>query len=392
MRAARRALSLAAADAEALSRARTLPASWYTSPEVFERERRRIFFNEWHCVGAASQVAAPGAFLSDSVAGWPVVVVRQTPKRGQEGAPLALRGFHNVCRHRAGPLVWPGSSGTCETAGLRCRYHGWMYDLDGKLRATPAFGDAADFRKEDYPLFPIAVREWRGLVFVRLRPEAADAPLPAWAAEEGAQGAARAKSFEEAFAGFIEALAPRPLEDYELVKAEDHTLRCNWKTYCENYAEAYHIPHVHPELNRDLGPELKSYRTEVRDGGRSMRHVVPAPPQARSDFEGLWIYAYPNLALNMYGSGFSLERMCPVSPREMQIRYLYFFRRGASQAEVQRGLEGSRVLTAEDLRIAEAVQSNLDAGVYHAGRLSPRHEHSVFFFQKLVREAVEAAP
>lgn len=89
-----------------LTRARTLPASWYHDPDIWERERRSIFAREWTLFGRAAQVAEAGRFLGSEVAGWPVVVVR--------GHDDLLRAFHNVCRHRAGPLVWDGE-GRCRT-------------------------------------------------------------------------------------------------------------------------------------------------------------------------------------------------------------------------------------------------------------------------------------
>ncbi|MFM8273644.1 MAG: aromatic ring-hydroxylating oxygenase subunit alpha, partial [Gemmata sp.] len=110
---------LAAFDPELpLERASTVPNTWYTAPEVYELERDRVFARTWQMVGRAEQVARPGEFLTADVAGEPVLVVR-----GEDGA---LRGFFNVCRHRAARVC----TDDCGTATkLRCRYHGWTYDL-----------------------------------------------------------------------------------------------------------------------------------------------------------------------------------------------------------------------------------------------------------------------
>src|SRR5205823_3122992 len=91
------------------------------------------------------------------VAGEPLLVVRD--------GDGVLRAFFNVCRHRAAPLL----SEPCGTATkLRCPYHGWTYDLAGRLRGTPEFDGVADFRREDNGLVPVAVAEWGPLVFVNL--------------------------------------------------------------------------------------------------------------------------------------------------------------------------------------------------------------------------------
>ncbi|HEX4610559.1 MAG TPA: Rieske (2Fe-2S) protein, partial [Urbifossiella sp.] len=103
-----------------LSRARTIPNTWYTDPAILAAEREAVFARSWQVVGRAEQVQAPGAFLTADIAGEPILVVR-----GEDGV---LRGFFNVCRHRAAPI----RTESCGTATkLRCRYHGWTYDLAG---------------------------------------------------------------------------------------------------------------------------------------------------------------------------------------------------------------------------------------------------------------------
>src|SRR5271168_4899978 len=102
-------------DAAALPAAHT-----YVDPDCYEAERRAVFAHEWTAIGATATVASPGDYLSVWVAGYPLVVVNDAG---------TLRAFHNVCRHRAGPLV-DEASGTCTR--FVCRYHGWTYALDGR--------------------------------------------------------------------------------------------------------------------------------------------------------------------------------------------------------------------------------------------------------------------
>ena len=139
----------------------TIPAGWYHGSEIFERERRQVFAREWQFLGPVSQLANSGDYIATEITGWRVFVIRD-----REGT---LRGFHNLlpppCRH-----FMDDGTGHCEV--LRCKYHGWVYGADGRLRATPAFGEAPWFDKKDYPLLPIQVGEWRGLLFVNLDLEA----------------------------------------------------------------------------------------------------------------------------------------------------------------------------------------------------------------------------
>src|SRR5947209_12420199 len=163
-----------------LEHALTIPSSWYFDRELYDADCRTVFAG-WQAVGRTDQVAAPGSFLTAAVAGEPILVVRD-----EAGV---LRAFHNVCRHRAAPIL----TEPCGTATkLRCRYHGWTYDLAGRLRGTPEFDGVCDFAKEENGLVPVGgVAEWGPFVWVHLDPvrepvEAFLAPLPEWVAGRGA--------------------------------------------------------------------------------------------------------------------------------------------------------------------------------------------------------------
>lgn len=337
-----------------LSNASTLPASWYHDPEVFQRERQAIFAREWQVVARSAQVVEVGTYVAAELAGWPLVVVR-----GDDGT---LRGFHNVCRHRAGPLVWDGD-GRCTR--FVCRYHGWSYALDGALTSARDFGPAERFESADFGLHPVQVGEWRGLVFAVLDP---DAPPLA-----------------EAVAGLDRAAADFPMEDFAFAVEVVHEVGANWKTYADNYHEGYHVPLVHPGLNREV--DAARYRVEV--DGPLYVHSVPTRDGAVNS--GCWLWRHPGLALNLYPDGMNVERWLPLSAGRTRLAYWYFFRDpdGPEAAEV---VKMSAEITAEDVRICEAVQRNLEAGTYETGRLSPRHENAVFDFQQRVRSALEVRP
>ncbi len=129
----------------ATRRASTLPASWYRDEAVYQTERREVFGREWLAFARADQVATAGSYVAQVLAGYPLVVVRDDTG--------VLRGFHNVCRHRAGPLVDDGN-GTCR-GGLVCRYHGWTYRLDGSLLRARDFGSDADLDPASCGLWPV---------------------------------------------------------------------------------------------------------------------------------------------------------------------------------------------------------------------------------------------
>src|SRR5262249_38553770 len=157
------------------------PNTWYTDPRILDAERDAVFARSWQAVGRADQVAANGSYLTANIAGEPILVVR-----GDDGV---LRGFFNVCRHPAAPLM----TDACGTASkVRGRYHGWTYGLTGRLRGTPEFDGVCDFTREDNGLVPVGgVEEWGPFVWVHLdvprEPvEEFLSPLPDWVAGRGA--------------------------------------------------------------------------------------------------------------------------------------------------------------------------------------------------------------
>ena len=327
----------------------TLPARLYRDPDTFQRERTAVFARGWQFLGHEQEAPAAGDYIASDVAGWPVVVVR--------GADGTLRGFHNVCRHRAGPLAADGH-GNCG-GELVCRYHGWRYALDGRLRSAVDFGPAEGFDPREFGLHPVEVQTWRGFVFVNL--DRAAPPLAELVAP-----------LERLFAERGVTFAPATLR-------RSHDLACNWKTYVENYLEGYHIAAVHPALAADIEPA--GYRVTME--GAVAVHEVPTKGGA---VDGLWAWLWPNLAFNVYRDSMMVEHMRPMGQGRTRLDYLYFY--DPATADMEAVLAASDLLTAEDLAICEAVQRNLDAGIYDQGALSPRHENGVAWFQARIAEAL----
>ena len=323
----------------------TLPARLYSDAASFQRERGAVFAAGWQFLGHENEVAGPGDYLAGDLASWSVLAVR--------GADGVLRGFHNVCRHRAGPLVLDGA-GHCG-AELTCRYHGWRYALDGRLRNAVDFGAAEGFDPREFGLHPVRLEIWRGFIFANIDQKAE--PLAELTAP-----------LEGPFAAHGVSAAPATLR-------RSHVLHCNWKTYVENYLEGYHIPVVHPRLAGEV--DATNYR--VRMDGAVAIHEVPTLSGIN---DGLWAWMWPNLAFNVYRYGLMVEHMQPVGHDRTRLDYLYFY--DPEVTDMTAVLAASDELTGEDKAICEAVQRNLDAGVYETGVLSPRHEDGVAWFQRRV--------
>src|SRR5262249_49405091 len=147
----------------------------------------------------------------------------------------------------------------------------------------------------DLCLWPVRVEEWRGFVFVNLAPDA-----PALADDHAA---------------FFATVAGDAFEAFAYAQRMVHDVAVNWKVYADNYMEGYHVPLVHPELNREI--VAKEYRVDV--GERFCEHSAPTRSGAIN--AGRWLWRYPNLALNIYPHGMNVERFVPVDAHRTQIVY-----------------------------------------------------------------------
>lgn len=207
--------------AEEVAAAATLPVETYTAGEAFQREKRTLFCREWLPFCAAGQLAQRGSFVNHTLGGWPVMAVR--------GADGTLRAFHNVCRHQGMPVV-DKPTGQCDR--LRCRFHGWTYDLTGALIDAPAAVAPKDPGSEQHRLrgVGIAVSE---IVFVRI---------------EGSEGAPPGLD----------------LDGTRFATAITTDADCNWKSLVEMLLAGEGWRYLWP-----TGFEA------ALDGGRAVRQVLP---------------------------------------------------------------------------------------------------------------------
>ena len=328
----------------------TLPADWYTDPAVFEKERWPIFGSTWVHIAYEHQLRRSGDYVSENLAGWPIFV-----RRSDDGE---LRGFYNLCPHRAGPIVWDGEG--CQ-ANMVCRYHGWAFNSRGGLVNARDFGGPPP---DDMDLTPIQVQSWRGMVFVCLNPDIA--PLHEW------------------LGAFPDEVTDYPLEEYRFHSRSSRTVACNWKTYGDNFMEGYHLPTVHPAMSRDA--DALHYEVIIKGDPRWNIHVMP--PRDESTF-GVFGWFWPTFAFDVFPGGFAVERWLPRGHAHSELIFEYFFADDAPDVEAI--VKFSEEVADEDARVCEHVQRNLEAGRYSGGFLSPKWEHGVAVFQQLVREAVGGA-
>ena len=134
-----------------------LPTWAYSDPELLELEKETIFRKNWLLVGHVNDMPNARDYLTLDAMGERALVIR--------GNDNQIRGFHNVCRHRGAKLL-NSSSGQCAHA-LTCPFHGWTYQLDGKLIGVPAENTFENLEKSTSGLVPLDLEIWMGFVFIR---------------------------------------------------------------------------------------------------------------------------------------------------------------------------------------------------------------------------------
>jgi len=343
-------------EATELEQAITLPAELYVSEQAHQLDRQAIFTRSWQCVGHVSELANNGDVITAEVANKPIVILRD-----HEGQ---LRAYYNVCKHRAGPLVL--QKGNVKV--LSCKYHGWTYKLDGQLRTAPEMQSTPNFELCDVHLDSVTVDTWQGYLFVNL----SDSPIEL------------AKVFEN----IVEKIAPINLLKMQFHHRDVYDVSCNWKVYMDNYLEGYHLPHVHPGLNKLL--DYKSYTTELSPWYSYQFSPLESDDNFYGDGAAHYFCVYPNLMFNILPGRCQVNIIVPSEKNQCKVIFDYYYsdlESSSTKKMIQQDLSFSDEVQDEDIAICEHVQKGLESGSYHQGRLCVKRESGVWHFQELLRRA-----
>jgi nitrite reductase/ring-hydroxylating ferredoxin subunit len=235
------------------------PASAYTDPQRYADELRVLFREGPTLLGLSCEVAEPGGYLSTTVGGIPVLVVRQ--------GDGSLRAMVNACRHRGAPLVSQRAGRVGRS--LVCGYHGWTYDTVGALLARPLSAGAFDDVTIGCNLHPVAVAEEYGLIFVRA-------------------GSAAPIDVDEALGGAQDDLGSFRLDHYTHIETRTNEWNMNWKLVLDTFTESYHIrwlqkDSIAPAFNSDCVIFEPFGRNCVSIGLRAdVLDELAKPPEQRS--------------------------------------------------------------------------------------------------------------
>ena len=198
---------------------RTLPSPYYYDPGIYEQEKERIFYRSWICAARVEEIPNVGDYLLREIVDESIIIVRS--RSGE------IKAFYNVCRHRGNRLC-SAESGKARGKAFACGYHGWTYNLDGDLIATPNMAARPSLNGDPLSLYPVAVHLWEGFILLNLSPD----PEP----------------FVPELGVLAEKLPKYNLANLSIGHRNIYDIKANWKLVLENNVECYHCPGVHPEL------------------------------------------------------------------------------------------------------------------------------------------------
>ena len=357
-----------------IRRAKTLSAASYASSAYHEREVDRVWSTQWVCVGDVIDMPTAGTWRAIIVGRLPILLVRD--KDGE------LRGFLNVCRHRASPLCEPEAGGS--GAAILCPYHGWLYRLDGSLARAQGVGDPEGFDLANHSLKPVALATWRRWVFTHANAAASPPDLGPLA----------------------DAISAFPLESMDIAVTERDERSFNWKVLLENYSENYHTPFVHPQIDTSnthdypmVSDGLVLYAWDrplhpTDEAGRAMAQLQPGDPgwtavatasTGHPYDRGSYLSVWPNLMLNVFPDAALAMWMEPVAANRTIVHRRLYTRAGADPDSVAANIAAHRLVHQQDVDICQRVQRSHDAGVSADGVLATVEERGVYWVHQHVR-------
>ena len=352
-----------------IEKASTPPSSFYRDLAAFEATKDKVFARSWQLVADVDSLKAPGSvFPFTLLPGFldePLLIAR-----GQDDE---IRCLSNVCTHR-GNIV-------CEGPGvansLRCRYHGRRFGLDGKFHFMPEFDGVEGFPSRSDDLAQVPLGRWTQFLFV--------SPDPSCSLDDVLKPVADR-------VGFL------PVETFRLCpeRSRDYLVRGHWALYVDNYLEGFHIPYIHASLNDAL--DYGSYETHLFDHSnlqigiaKGAEHVFDLPadhPDRGKAVSAFYFWVFPNLMLNFYPWGLSVNIVKPIAPDQTKVSFVaYVF--DESRLGTGAGAELDRV-EREDEAVVELVQKGIRSRYYERGRYSPLREVGTHHFHRLLASALNA--
>ena len=337
-----------------IARAETLSSEFYTDEKYFHESKEKIFARTWQFVGLSEEIKnlKPITILENFL-DEPILLT----KNGE-----SLNCLSNVCTHRGKILI----ENECEANGIRCSYHGRRFDLSGKFLSMPEFESVENFPSERDNLPPVPFEMWNKFLFASMTPIA---PLG---------------EFLREIPEFLNS------ENLQFHSAKDYEVKAHWALYCENYLEGFHVPFVHNALNQAI--DYGSYTTEIfrfssLQTALSESSAVNNKSNFNNNIAAYYFFIFPNLMMNFYPWGLSVNIVKPLKKDLTCVSYLTFV---SDESKLNKGAGADlETVEYEDQAVVESVQKGINSRFYNRGRYSPNREQGTHHFHRLIAEFMD---
>ncbi|KAF9030720.1 Rieske domain-containing protein [Hymenopellis radicata] len=349
-----------------------LPSAWYRSDAIYQLERRAIFSKKWLFLCHTNRFTKSGEYVRFKIAGYSFFAIKD-----REGK---INAFHNVCRHRAFPILGSKKEGEHDPlveAGqatiLACKFHGWSYTMQGKLAKAPGFKDVEGFKPEENGLFEIRTHiDKLGYLYINM--DTSDDYIK-WHEQFGdVDSQPRVHGF--------------PIDKYKYAFSWSfENCDYNWKTLVDNYNECYHCKVAHPGIASTV--DLKSYYVQGSDS--YVAHFSPPKPEnAEKQEDGSIVatFLFPYASITLMPSYAYTMRVVPIDAHRTEMQYDVYRPTDATDEAFDETHKFFVQVEEEDKFLCTNAQKNMEAGTYRTGALHPKQEHGVLYFQSLVKNAL----
>jgi len=377
----------------------TPPASWYTSPQFFQLEKRYLWQRNWVYAAPSHLVELPGSYTTGNFIGEPYIITR-----GEDGV---LRAFYNVCRHHANLLMSDIPSEKTRYTELVqerggqaqefvCCYHGWKYSLQGKLLKATRLKGIENFKPKDFGLYEIPLVQWGPFIFLHFGPSGSYEKkagitipnLPDLHAELEPLDKILKENFPD-------------ISKMKYVGSKSWVLNCNWKVYIDNYLDGeYHIPTVHPGLNNNLSMDtyttflynlysIQFSRTQKK--GKNAKDIkIGEDFDERVGEVAVYAMLHPNFGINRYGDMMDTNWIVPISHDKCEIKYDFYFEehRTKDPDYIAKSIVACSNVQEEDGGICHNLQKGLSSSGYNRGRYAPTVEHGTYHFHRFLARSI----
>ena len=348
---------------EDISRARTLDKSFYNSETIFDECREKLFASSWQFIGSEDLLSDdlnvyPFTFFENYL-DEPLVLTRDRENN--------LHLLSNTCTHRGNIIA----DHHCRANNLRCKYHGRIFQLDGRFHSMPEFKEVKDFPGPDDHLKKLPLFTWGKWLFTSL---------------------SQSLDPQFFFIDMMKRVSWMPLRDFQFIpdRSRDFVVKAHWALYCENYLEGFHIPFVHAGLNAVI--DFGNYTTELFAYSNLQLGIAKDNedcfeiPHGSIDYgkkiAAYYFFVFPNMMFNFYPWGLSVNVVKPLNKKETRISFLtYVWDESKYNVGAGSGLDEVEM---EDEEVVENVQKGIRSRYYTQGRYSVTREQGTHHFHRMI--------